>query len=199
MGRVKSRLARDIGRVAAWQFYRTNLQNIIRKLSRKPGQDTTWKTWLALTPDTDHLPHDLTALDIPDVAVVKQGGGNLGQRMGRIMQNMPPGPVIIIGTDIPTITASHITAGFKALGSADSVMGPATDGGYWLIGMKRQPKNQLNAARQVFARVRWSSPHALRDTLDNLLNLGLHTAMLDHLEDVDELASYDRWKAINAP
>ncbi len=198
IGRVKSRLARDIGRLAAWQFYRTNLQNIIRRLSHRPGRAATWKTWLALTPDTDNLPPVVARLHIPGVGLVKQGGGDLGQRMGNVMQNMPPGPVVIIGTDIPTIGTAHITAAFKALGCADSVMGPATDGGYWLIGLKRQPKNQLNAARHVFGKVRWSSPHAFEDTLGNLAHGGLNTALLEYMEDVDERASYERWKAIGA-
>ena len=72
-------------------------------------------------------------------------------------------PSIIVGSDIPAIEAEHIAQAFRLLGRNDAVFGPAADGGYWLIGLKRMPK-----ALAPFAGVRWSSPHALADTLANL-------------------------------
>ncbi len=68
----------------------------------------------------------------------------------------------------------------------DAVFGPAVDGGYWLVGMKRRPW-----LRGVFADVRWSSPHALADTLANLA--GRRVLLLDRLRDVDTGADLAAW------
>ncbi|WP_425283593.1 DUF2064 domain-containing protein [Methyloceanibacter stevinii] len=52
---------------------------------------------------------------------------------------MPPGPVVLVGSDIPRISRAHIAEAFRLLGNADAVFGPAQDGGYWLVGFKRSP------------------------------------------------------------
>jgi len=101
--------------------------------------------------------------------------------MGRIMRRFPPGPVVIIGGDIPGITPQHIERAFRALGSHDVVIGPAQDGGFWLIGMKR-----LVVPVGLFHGVRWSSGDTLADTLRSLP--GLRIAFVDTLQDVDTAA-----------
>jgi hypothetical protein len=98
---------------------------------------------------------------------------------------------MIIGSDIPAIEPSHIAQAFRLLGRADAVFGPATDGGYWLVGLKRTP-TALNA----FAHVRWSGPHALADTLANLD--GKNIALAATLSDVDEANSYQTWRNTTA-
>jgi len=57
--------------------------------------------------------------------------------MQRLFERLPPGPVIIIGSDIPAIRAGHIAEAFKLIGRGDAVFGNATDGGYWLVGLRR--------------------------------------------------------------
>jgi len=195
LGRVKSRLAHEIGSIAAWQFYRSCLNTMVQNLTPTKRHPLTWNAWLALAPDGEALPGEIFTGSPPAIPVLDQGNGDLGHRMGRVFQNMPPGPVVIIGTDIPTITPSHITKAFKALDDRDSVLGPAQDGGYWLIGLKRSPRSQMNAAHHIFKNVRWSSEHALEGTQTNLQQLGLKSTMLERLEDVDDKASYDRWKS----
>lgn len=181
IGRVKSRLAAGIGRVSAWAFYRHTLSNILSTLE-KPSQ---WNCWLAVTPDTA-----INATYIASKNWLRKGqkAGDLGQRMERIMREMPPGPVVIIGTDIPEISPRHITKAFKALESNDGVFGPAGDGGYWLVGLRRRPK-----IINLFQKVRWSTSHALADTRANL-PMRRKVALLDVLEDIDDGASYSRWK-----
>ena len=105
------------------------------------------------------------------------------ERMRRLFSLLPPGPAIIVGSDIPAIEAEHIAQAFKLLGRNDAVFGPAADGGYWLIGLKRTPK-----ALAPFAGVRWSSPHALADTLANLK--GKRVAFAATLRDVDSKNDY---------
>ena len=74
--------------------------------------------------------------------------------MQRVFDHMPNGPVIIIGSDIPNIRTRDIAQGFQALGQHDAVIGPAPDGGYWLVGQSRRPK-----VLAMFSNVRWSGPH----------------------------------------
>ncbi len=101
---------------------------------------------------------------------------------------MPPGPAIIVGSDIPGITASEIAKAFQRLRGADAVLGPATDGGYWLVGLRRGPR-----LLAPFRGVRWSSPHALADTLANLE--GRKVATVATLSDVDTAEAYGTLRA----
>jgi len=173
IGRVKSRLARGIGRVGAWAFYRRTLAAVSRPLVA----DRRWTTWLAVSPD--NAVHDDRAWPV-DCPRFSQGNGDLGQRMGRVMDIMGPGPVIIIGADIPDIRRRHIAAAFAALGNHDAVFGPADDGGYWLVGLRRRPK-----ITAIFEDVRWSTEHALADTCANLPSR-TKIAWLETLVDVDD-------------
>ena len=170
-GRVKTRLARGIGVVRATAFYRHATAAVLARVS-SPKE---WHTILAVAPD---LASCCRAWP-PHLARIPQGSGDLGRRMQRVMDELPPGPVLIIGSDIPSIGAEHIRAAFRALGSHDAVFGPAPDGGYWLVGLKRFPR-----VPQAFEAVRWSSQHALDDTLANLN--GLRVARLVTLDDIDE-------------
>jgi hypothetical protein len=181
LGTVKRRLARDIGELAAWRFYRHGLVALARRL-HGGGR---WHSWLAVTPDRAMRgPWPLLWRVIP------QGPGDLGARMGRLFQDLPPGPVVIVGSDIPDIGPAHIARAFALLGSHDWVFGPAVDGGYWLIGSRRRP-----ARLNPFAGVRWSSPHTLADTLANLP--GARVAFLEELQDVDTGADLRRWQQKN--
>ncbi len=185
LGRVKTRLGRDIGAVAAWAFYRRALGSVLRRLGGNGGGDRRWRCWLAITPDADiHLRRPWPG----GWWRVNQGEGDLGARMGRLARALPPGPVVIVGADVPAIRRHHIAAAFKALGSHDAVFGPAADGGYWLVGLRRRPRFQ-----DVFNRVRWSTEHALKDTLENL-RFGHTHALLETLEDVDGGEAYAKWK-----
>ena len=170
-GRVKTRLARGIGAVGAVQFYRHATRAVLaRAISARE-----WHTVLAVSPDVA-----LHARTFPyDIHRTPQGRGDLGQRMQRIMERAPPGPVLIIGSDSPGITATHIRDGFKALGNNHAVFGPAPDGGYWIVGFKRFPR-----IPRAFQNVRWSSEHALADTRANLADMRI--ALICELYDVDE-------------
>jgi glycosyltransferase A (GT-A) superfamily protein (DUF2064 family) len=100
--------------------------------------------------------------------------------MKRALTLKGAGPVCVIGADIPGIRRHHIAAAFRALGPSEAVLGPAPDGGYWLIGLKRARP----APRRLFEAVRWSSRHAMADTLRSIVPL--RVAVVDTLSDVDE-------------
>jgi glycosyltransferase A (GT-A) superfamily protein (DUF2064 family) len=170
LGAGKRRLARDIGAVAALRFERLMLARSLRRL----GRDRRWTLRLALTPDR-------AARRWP--GGVPQGRGGLGERMRRAMAACPPGPVVLVGTDIPGMTAAHIAAAFALLGRHGVVFGPASDGGFWLVGCRHRPPN--------FGAVRWSSRHALEDALAGLAH-AVSVGFAARLDDVDDGAAYRR-------
>lgn len=175
-GRVKTRLARGIGTVAATAAYRAMISSLVARLA-----DRRWQTTLAVSPDTACASRmmPLRTLRRP------QGGGDLGHRLQRVLDDAPLGPVVIVGTDIPAIQSYDIAEAFRALGSHDAVFGQSGDGGYWLIGFKRMPR-----VPRAFAGVRWSSEYALADTRANLK--GLRVSQLRVLDDIDAADDFAR-------
>lgn len=173
-GRVKTRLGREIGMTAAAWWFRHQTARLLRRLD-----DPRWQIVLAVSPDREGLSSRVWPAHLPRIA---QGRGNLGDRMRRALALRGAGPICVIGADIPGIERAHIARAFRALGPAEAVFGPAPDGGYWLVGLKRARP----APREIFADVRWSSSHALRDTVRSLA--GARIAYVDSLRDVDEAA-----------
>lgn len=171
-GAVKSRLARDIGCLAAWQFYRRSLASLIRGV----GYDHRWCCRLAVTGGDARWPRALRR--------DRQFGADLGERMLNAMLSMPPGPVVLIGADIPHIEPQSIDAAFHALRAHDAVFGPAADGGFWLVGFRRPRRH-----RKPFKNVRWSSAYALQDTRANIKG---RVAFIETLDDVDNGVTYAR-------
>jgi uncharacterized protein len=173
LGTGKRRLALAIGDVEASRFERLMLALLLRRLAR----DRRWRLRIAATPDHPRLrlPRRPARID-----TVGQGDGDLGVRMRRAIVGCPPGPVVLIGADIPALAAHHVVAAFRLLGACDLVFGPAEDGGFWLVGARRRPRQP-----SPFGAVRWSTRHALADTLANLPR---HTAIgfVERLEDVDD-------------
>lgn len=181
LGRVKRRLAAEIGAVPAWTFYRRNTGAVIRRLARDPR----WTTTLVVAPDAAARsgrwwPRGLTR--------TSQGRGDLGRRMDRALRAPPPGPVVLVGSDVPDIRPADIEAAFRLLGRKDLVFGPAADGGFWLIGARRRPRFPY-----LFRNIRWSTPDALRDTLANL-PADLTAGFVRVLEDVDDGAAWARYR-----
>lgn len=170
-GRVKTRLARDIGPVAAAWWYRHQVTQLLRRL-----RDPRWRLVLAVSPDRA-VGASFWPGDIPRGV---QGQGDLGARMARLLRLGRP--VVVIGSDIPTVDTPHIWRAFRALGGADAVFGPAEDGGFWLVGTA----GAWALPPDLFRDVRWSGPHALSDSIQTLK--GASVAYADVLRDVDTLA-----------
>jgi len=188
LGRAKRRLGREIGALEASRFYRRTLERTIAGC----GRDRRWKTWLWITPD-EETDHPAWRASGRRLARVGQGRGDLGTRMARPFRLLPPGPAVLIGSDIPAVSPTIIAAAFRALGTHDLVFGPAVDGGFWLIGAKRvRPW-----PRDLFKNVRWSTAHALADTRANIVRR-LSVGFVATLEDIDDVDSYRRWKGTRA-
>lgn len=175
-GRVKRRLAKSVGPAKAMRFYRQTLADQIRRLSR----DRRWIVWLFVTPD--HALRHPAWQDIPRARLRGQGAGDLGARMKRPFQQLPPGPVVLVGSDIPEMRPHHIARAFALLGRHDLVFGPASDGGFWLIGARRGRP----LPRSMFTGVEWSTAKALADTLATI-PASCSVGIADTLDDVDDV------------
>ncbi len=180
-GAVKTRLAREIGADETLRFYRYALVNLVRRIAADPRFDVV----LSTTPDAAHdgWPRG--------VQRIVQGAGDLGQRMIRALRTAGARPAVVIGSDIPDITTAHIRSAFAALGGAPFVLGPASDGGYWLIGARHPQRLRAGALDGV----RWSSPLAMKDTIARLGTVAVLTTVLD---DIDDGAAYRRFRSRRA-
>jgi rSAM/selenodomain-associated transferase 1 len=173
-GRVKTRLGRDIGMVPAAWWFRHQVRRLLRRID-----DPRWTVVLAVAPDRAGLLSRVWPQHFPRIP---QGRGDLGARMGHALRGARAGPVCVIGGDIPDITAPRIAEAFRTLSHHDAVFGPAPDGGYWLIGLRR-----VRAVPPLlFAGVRWSTLHALSDTKTTLPDHRI--AHVATLRDVDTAA-----------
>ena len=181
LGQVKTRLAKVLGDPAALRFHRGMAARLIRALAR----DSRWRVVLALSPRPAWRRRDVPC---PSLRRIDQGNGDLGRRMVHVLRRAPPGPVLLVGTDVPDLSPAVVAAGFRLLAGSDAVFGPAEDGGFWLVGVRdrRLPK-------QAFAGVRWSTRHALADACANLRNR--RVALLAPLADVDTPTDYVHWRS----
>lgn len=181
-GRVKRRLGRDIGMVAAARFYRDTLHDQLRRLSN----DTRWKVWLFITPDNE-IDHPIWRRAVPLSRRQRQGHGDLGRRMKLPFGTLPPGPVVLVGSDIPAMRSSHIAHAFRLLGRHDLVFGPASDGGFWLVGSSRIKP----IPSSLFTNVHWSTRRVLADTLAGIPR-HCSVGLADTLDDVDNVQDLQR-------
>lgn len=173
-GRVKTRLGKDIGLTASAWWFRHQVSALLRRI-----ESPKWDVVLAVAPDIAGMSSRVWPAHF---ARIPQGSGDLGARMAGVFRGLPSGRVCIIGADIPGITQARISEAFDALGNHDAVFGPADDGGYWLVGMKRVG----TVPTTLFDGVRWSTEHALADSKCSMGDLRI--AEVATLRDVDTLA-----------
>ena len=171
IGAVKTRLARDIGAVAATKLYRETLSRALQASAAYPR-------YLALTPA--HLAFS------KDAPYVLQSGGDLGQRLDRLARRFAP--VIFVASDSLAIRARHLRQAQRALKTHDVVIAPADDGGYGLIGLR-------NPYLPLFRNIRWSSAHTLDDTLARVKHR--RVCLIDRLPDIDHAQDLARAKQIH--
>lgn len=181
-GAVKTRLARRIGAAAACRLYSAFVEDLAARLNRT-GARVTW-AW---------TPADTTSPDVgPRAQRIVQRGPDLGARMAdgvAAVWHVSPLPVLVLGVDVPHVPEAWWRDGAVALlAGADVVLGPATDGGYWTIGL-RQPVPEL------FADVAWGTDTVYATTVARVRGLGLSLATLPQTFDVDD---WDDLRALRA-
>lgn len=182
LGRVKTRLAQGIGAEAALVVYEELLahtRTVVEALS------VTTTVWLS-EPFRAELPDAWAGF-----TQHPQPPGDLGNRMQHAFEAaFAAGAtrIVIVGTDCPGLTPEHVRAAFAHLATAEVVLGPATDGGYYLLGMK-----QVHSA--LFQQKAWSTDTVLAATIADAHQLGLSVQLLSPLRDVDTAADLRAWRA----
>lgn len=175
-GSVKTRLASDLGRdnaaLLAGAFLEDTLNNV---------KTLSWASPVLATPEPfpDSWDEKLEGIPIWD-----QGDGDLGKRMERVFRRgFTEGAqtMIIIGGDLPGLPMNRIEEARTGLASHDAVLGPARDGGYYLIGLKTCPKGLLSAE------IPWSSPETFEATDKRLQQFGLSVTSVPSFFDIDTL------------
>jgi rSAM/selenodomain-associated transferase 1 len=184
LGKVKTRLAAGVGQERALQVYRQLLTHTQAMAAALPARKWLW------------LAEAGPAADQSDPWVgyqrMPQPAGDLGQRMQSAFKHaFAEGgtAVVIIGTDCPGLATHHLQEAYSALRTHDIVLGPATDGGYYLLGMK-----QIWTA--LFENKQWSTDSVRADTLADAERLGLQVHLLQELRDVDTAEDLAAWRAV---
>ncbi|WP_121666893.1 TIGR04282 family arsenosugar biosynthesis glycosyltransferase [Mesonia aquimarina] len=170
LGKCKTRLAKSIGNEAALEIYKTLLSHTASIIKNIDADKQIWYT-------EDVVENDLWQRDY--FSKKQQHGNDLGERMQFAFQEgFQAGyrQIVIVGSDIYDLSEKIISDAFSALDQDDYVIGPAKDGGYYLLGM-----NQLNSA--VFQNKKWSTASVFKDTLKSMSNKKV--TLLPELNDID--------------
>ncbi|TYZ07877.1 glycosyltransferase [Hymenobacter lutimineralis] len=182
LGKVKTRLAADIGDEAALAVYRQLLAHTRAVVAPLAVHKTVWLA--SPGPAADRTDHWAGYDQLP------QTPGDLGAKMEAAFAHAFDAgarQVLIIGTDCPGLATAHLAEALQALETHELVLGPAADGGYYLLGMK-----QLYPA--LFRQKPWSTSAVQDATLHDATQLGLRVHLLPELHDVDTAADLARWK-----
>ena len=172
-GRVKTRLIPALGEEGAARLYARLLAQTV-EVARDTGLDFE----LRVTGGEIAAFHQLFGKDI---AVVDQGGGDLGAKMARVRA-----PALLIGSDCPGVTASLLRAAAAALDDRRVILGPANDGGYYLIGF-------TEPVPFLFDDMEWSTSHVFPEPLRRLVERGMGPAVLPELADIDTPEDLAQW------
>ncbi len=179
MGRVKTRLARDLSEELVLELYQRFLRDSLALLGKVSVSGADCFCGVHPAPQSGFFEEARTEYG---VEIFVQEGGDLGEKMRNAFQskfNAGYENAAIIGSDSPSLPAAYIE---RALASdADVVIGPGTDGGYYLIGMRRR-------VTEIFSQIDWGTDSVLQSTVDGLKALGASVEALPLWYDVDELA-----------
>lgn len=178
LGTVKTRLAESLGDKAALDAYQQLTETVLTQLETFPRVD------LRFTPDDSF--QEISRWLRPNWTATPQGSGDLGERMSRVFQNVTT-PTLLIGSDCPYLTTQDLREATLALANHDLALGPACDGGYWLIGMN-QPYPAL------FRDIAWSTDKVYQSTLHRAEALKLRTWQGRRLSDIDSPDDWSRYQ-----
>ena len=175
LGKVKTRLAKDIGDEKALQIYHRLLEHTF---------DIAKQLEVDIRVCYSGEPEPFDVFNHENFEKVKQKGEDLGDKMANAFQdafNDDYKEVIIIGSDCFELKTAVLKDAFRTLGRFEVVMGPAFDGGYYLLGLK-------SFIPELFVNKHWSTETVLHDTLEDLNQMNIAYDLLPGLSDVDELS-----------
>jgi rSAM/selenodomain-associated transferase 2/rSAM/selenodomain-associated transferase 1 len=175
-GRVKTRLAEDVGPQEAARIYRDLGRRVVDQIREGP-----YRTVICYDPpEAERTVKEW--LGEQRVEFRPQAPGSLGERLETAFRwaFRETGRALVIGTDAPGVNQDLVEAALRALSAAHLVLGPALDGGYYLLGLTRP-------APELFRGIPWSTEEVLKATLARARELGLTATLLPVLRDVDTL------------
>jgi len=184
-GVVKTRLAETIGPVEACRAYQRLVECALGGIRELPNVE------LRFTPDD--AAGEIAPWLRANWQAKPQGVGNLGERLHRaFVEAFAAGArrMVVMGSDGPDVSEADLREAWNALAERDLVLGPAVDGGYWLIGL-REPQ------RSLFEGIAWSTATVAAETLQRAAVLGLRVKRLRQLADVDSEADWAAFLARN--
>ena len=180
-GKVKTRLAKDLGELGAMKVYFAFLNHLVSQLG-KCGDLRT----IGFSPAESNSEFETLAGE--SWALVPQSTRDLGHRMAHFFewafsenkkhQSNSASCVVLIGSDTPHISSSRIEEAFAILNDHDVVIGPSTDGGYYLVGMSGR-------VHPIFEGIEWSTETVLPDTLELMRRNGISYGLLEPMTDID--------------
>lgn len=178
LGKVKTRLAKSIGNFRALFVYERLLEQT---------RETVLKVDARRLLFYSETITELDSWNRKDFVKHVQVSGNLGDKMKKAFEKAfvkGSHKVIIIGSDCYDLSEEIITAAFNALDSSDAVIGPANDGGYYLLGMN-------SFTSEAFSDIKWSTSSVFEDTVAKFKRLDKTISILPELIDIDELSDLE--------
>ncbi|NJN69178.1 MAG: glycosyltransferase [Nitrospira sp.] len=186
-GQVKTRLCPALTPDEAATLHGSFVLDTLERTKTAVGKlKLSMDRYLACAPSSSHVFFKIME-ERQGVILIDQVGDNLGARMHQAIETMFSRGyrrTVLIGTDVPTVPLEHFKQALTLLDQHDLVLGPAMDGGYYLIGMNR-------TIPELFTDIPWSTDQVLRHTQEKAANVGLKTALLQPWRDVDTLADLE--------
>ena len=179
-GTVKTRLGAEIGHEAATQIYRILVEHQMNSIPRD------WRTEIHFSPADAGA--EMQAWLGAAHEYFPQSDGDLGCRLTRAVSgafDRGAASTVVVGGDCPTLDEACLRRAGDALPGVDVVLGPALDGGYYLVALRR-------AVPRLFENIPWSTEHVLATSLVRIAETRLQHTLLEPKEDVDDLASLHR-------
>ncbi|QCK13959.1 TIGR04282 family arsenosugar biosynthesis glycosyltransferase [Mangrovivirga cuniculi] len=175
IGKVKTRLAKDIGDKKALEVYKKLLQKTADII-----EESQWPTFVYYKDQVGKNDY----FSFPWVIKKTQSNGDLGKKMldafVEVKEETEANKIIIIGSDCYDLSLQHLEKASKKLDDSDVVIGPSNDGGYYLLGLK-----SIND--ELFSGIEWSTPEVLDKTIEKCKSLGLKIDFIEQLIDIDTL------------
>ena len=182
-GQVKTRLCPPLTPDEAATLHGSFVLDTLERAKTAVGKlKLDMDRYLACAPSSGHVFFKIME-ERQGVKLIDQVGDDLGARMHHVVETMFSRGyrrTIIIGTDVPTVPLDHFKQALTSLEDHDLVLGPALDGGYYLIGINQ-------SVPELFSDIPWSTDQVLRLTQEKAAVLGLKTALLERWRDVDTL------------
>ncbi|MCG8634708.1 MAG: TIGR04282 family arsenosugar biosynthesis glycosyltransferase [Desulfobacterales bacterium] len=191
-GRVKTRLAGDVGDKRALTLYKSFAAATLAAADRWCDTSRSGEVLLSYYPENKlELMQDWLGRERFYLA---QSGADLGRRMSNAMASAfdrGAERVVLVGTDVPQISSRHLEQAFEILHKKDVVLGPSLDGGYWLIGMNRK-----RFVPDIFSNVNWGSSAVFSETIGRCREYRLTRTDIEVLLDIDTLSDLEMFKRL---